>query len=207
MKVFLDDTEVAAPDATLGAALDACRREAEGKGRMIVEVWADGERTPDDDLAEPPTFSPYADEIRMVSADPRALVAHTLLEASDVLGEMAERQRRIAADLQVGKTTDALGGLGDVLTVWDGARRAVVEGSAILGGDPLSLLPEDKRAGYTEATERLTSALTELLDLMRAGDLTGVADILEGELADEAPQWQDILSALADSVLQTGASA
>lgn len=207
MKVFLDDREVTAPEATLGAALEACRREAEGAGRLIVEVWADGERTPDNDLADPPTFSPYADEIRMVSAEPRALVAHTMLEASDVMGEMGERQQRVAEHLQVGRTSEALGALGDLLAVWDGVRRAVVEGSAIVGVEASSLLPEPQRGEYADAAERLASSLTELRDMMRAQDLSGVADILEGDLADEASRWQDLLSALADGVMQSGANA
>jgi hypothetical protein len=207
MKVFLDDQEVHAGDESLAGALDACRKEAESLGRLIIEVWADGERTSDGDLENPPPFTPYADEIRMVSVEPAALVGETLLELADAMPGLIEQQQSIAEALQIGETSEAMASLSDALNLWDGVRRAVVEGASLVCGDPTELLASDARESFASSTESLASALTALRDMIRMEDLSGAADILEGELVDEANAWRGILGALADGAMQRGKSA
>jgi hypothetical protein len=68
------------------------------------------------------------------------------------------------------------------------------------------LLEDDARAGFASSTESLAAALTTLRDMIRAEDFSGAADILEGELVDEASAWRGILGALAEGALQRGNS-
>ena len=207
MKIFVDETEAAAGGATLGAALEAARRVADERGRIIVEVWADGERIPDDDLAEPPAFEPYADEIRMVTAAPEALVVSTLLDAADALEEIKATQARAARAMQTGETTEAMQAFGDALGVWEAVRRSVGEGCALLGRSPAELLGENGRQSLTEASQALAADLTGLRDAAQQEDWSSAADILEIDLAERADTWQDILRRLASALRSEGASA
>ena len=68
-------------------------------------------------------------------------------------------------------------------------------------GDCVSLR---EREGFADATASLAKSLTSLRDMMRNDDLTGAADILEGDLVDEAEAWADILGALADGAMRRG---
>src|SRR5690606_18276393 len=79
MKVFLDGEELAVDGGGLGTALAAGTTASEERGRIIVEVWVDGDPAPEADLSDPPDRSPYASEIRLVSAEPKALVRTVLL--------------------------------------------------------------------------------------------------------------------------------
>lgn len=207
MKIFVDEQEAAAPAATLGAALETARQVADQRGRVIVEVWADGERIGDDDLADPPTFAPYADEIRMVTASPEALVVSTLLDAADALEQIQTIQTAAARALQTGAVSGAMASFGEALGVWEAVRRSVGEGCALLGRSPADLLGEGGAATLTDASRALAADLTALRDFAKSEDWTSAADILEFDLAERAGAWQDILRRLAGAIRSEGATA
>ncbi|MFG0275845.1 MAG: hypothetical protein ACF8QF_12405 [Phycisphaerales bacterium] len=207
MKIFVDETEAPAGGATLGAALDAARRVADEQGRIIVEVWADGERIPDHDLADPPTFEPYADEIRMVTAAPEALVVTTLLDAADALEEVKAIQAGAARKMQTGDTPEAMGAFGEALAVWEAVRRSVSEGCSLIGRSPGELLGAGGAGTLAEASKALAADLTTLRDYAQAEDWSSAADILEFDLSERADAWQDILRRLAAAVRSEEATA
>lgn len=207
MKIFVDEQGVAAEAATLGAALDAARRVADERGRIVVEVWADGERIGDDDLADPPTFEPYADEIRMVTASPEALVVSTLLDAADALEEIRATQTAAARALQTGAIPEAMHAFCEALSVWEAVRRGVGEGCALIGRSPAQMLGEGGQATLTEASAALATDLAALRDFAKAEDWASAADILEFDLSQRAGAWQDILRRLAGAIRSEGATA
>ncbi|MHC4976312.1 MAG: hypothetical protein ACYTF7_06865 [Planctomycetota bacterium] len=198
MKVYLDETEVVEAGQTLGSALEAARGEASRQNRVIVEVWADGERTGDDEIASPPEFAPYADEIRMVSVDPGALVISTLYDASDAMSEVTSMQERACETIQRGERTESLRQMQEIIGVWDSARRAIEHGCALLGVRPGEMLGREDRFG--QSVGQLTDTLRTLLGDAQREDWVSVGDTLEDELCTLAGEWRSMLADLADAV-------
>jgi hypothetical protein len=201
MRAFLDDKPLEIEAETLTAAVLAGKREADAKGRMIIEVWADGEKAPAEDLADPPAREPYAEEIRFVSVAPRSLVAEALAEAAENLERVREPQREAAAALARGETSDAMGLVGTSLNAWQSARKAVQEGGEVLGVTPAQL------AGPGEAEERCAAAIDDLLAALREvqrsirdQDVASLADVLEYDLDELAGVWVDLLAEMSASV-------
>jgi len=147
VRVYLDDSPVESSAPTLASALAAGVQAAGPNGRVIVEVWADGQRVPDEQLADPPETSPYAEEIRFVSAQAGSLVKTVLMDVAEGLKDAQSRQRRSAELLQSGQTQPALEELSQALAMWDNARRAVQEGCSLMG---LSLDAEGQAPGFSD---------------------------------------------------------
>ncbi|MFG0257074.1 MAG: hypothetical protein ACF8GE_04145 [Phycisphaerales bacterium JB043] len=202
MRVFLDDTELTTEAQTLGSALEAGRVEAGERRRVIVEVWADGERTSDEEISSPPEFAPYADEIKMVSVDPRALVTTTLYDASDAMVEVRRMQEEASEAIQRGETTESLRRVQDVLGVWESARRAIDHGCALLGVAPSELLGDQDR--FDASVDRLKETLRSLVEDAQHDDWVGVGDTLDDELAKLAEEWQAMLCDLGDTIGRRG---
>jgi hypothetical protein len=198
MRVFLDEAELPEAGLTLGSALDAGRVAALAKKRVIVEVWADGERTGDDEIATPPTFEPYADELRLVSVDPAALVTTTLYDAADMMPQVQRMQSEVSQSIHRGEKAEALGRLQEVLSVWDSARRAVAHGCALLEISPDSVLGSESRFG--SSVEDLGSTLKIFVEAAKGDDWVTVADTLEDEMHTLAGVWQEMLCELADAI-------
>ncbi len=194
MRVYLDDTEIQIEHETLASAISAGTAASEAKGRIIVEVWADGAPAPDEDLATPPDASPYAEEIKLISAEPKALVRTVLLDVSDALTGTRDTQREAADHLQTGETGPALHRLGEALQTWETVRRAVDEGCALLD------LPTtgDGAAGLDGAlVNDLADKLTALRDALGREDWSVLSDLLAYDLDEHVDRWQAELQRLA----------
>jgi len=205
MRAYLDDEPLELEGQTLGAAVLAGRQAAESRGRMIIEVWADGSPAPPADLEELPAADPYASEVRFVSAVPGALVAHALEEAAENLAGVREAQTDAAAQLSRGETREAMTNVGEALRAWETVRRAVQEGCAVLGVAPADLLSDDEsRDACTRAIEALLEALREVQRAVTDQDVAGLADTLEYDLDELAETWTGLLGDMASAALATG---
>jgi len=198
MKVFLDGDELTIETETLKTALAAGMAACEAKGRIIVEVWANDDLAPDGDLSMPPERAPYADEVRFVSAEPRALVRTVLLDVSDALSLTRQTQRQAADHLQVGETGAALNELGEALQTWETVRRAVEEGCALLkiSGDDASQNNMLNGSLISELVEKLTA----LKEALANEDWPLLADMLAYDLDEHLERWQDELHRLSDVI-------
>jgi len=197
MRVFLDDTEITPPEPTLAACLAAGAEAGERAGRVVVEVWVDGAPAPEADLEHPPGRSPYADEVRLVTAEPCALVRTVMLDVAETLGDTIETQARAADAIQIGRTAEGLQGLGEALRAWDAARRAVDEGCALIrsrGG------PDPAPAVDPALVERLGAALASVKEALAREDWALLADLLAYDLKEQAEAWRRELARLADAV-------
>ncbi len=205
MRAYLDDEPLELEGQTLGAAVLAGRQAAESRGRMIIEVWADGAPAPPADLEELPDADPYAGEVRFVSAVPGALVAHALEEAADNLAGVRAAQTDAAAQLSRGETREAMTNVGEALRAWEIVRRAVQEGCAVLGVAPAELLSdEESRDACTRAIESLLEALREVQRAVGDQDVASLADTLAYDLDELAETWTGLLSDMASAALATG---
>lgn len=200
MKVFLDGEELAVKGASLGTALAAGTAASEEKGRIIVEVWADGDPAPESDLSSPPEREPYASELRFVTAEPKSLVRTVLLDVSDALSATRDTQRQAADHLQVGETGQALVELGDAVRTWETVRRAVEEGCALVN-IPTATGSTIAGGGINSAlVEDLASNLTSIKKALADQDWPALADLLSFELDEQIDRWQEELNRLADAI-------
>jgi hypothetical protein len=201
MRAYLDDQPLELEETTLTAAVVAGKREADAKGRMIIEVWADGEKAPAEDLASPPERAPYAEEVRFVSVEPRALVAEALAEAAENLEAVREPQREAAAALARGETAEAMGLVGSCLKAWESARKSIQEGAGVLGVTPARLAgPGASEERCAAAIDDLLSALREVQRSIRDQDVASLGDVLEYDLDELAETWIELLVEMAEHV-------
>ncbi|TVQ63660.1 MAG: hypothetical protein EA379_03435 [Phycisphaerales bacterium] len=196
MQVYLDDVPLDAAASTLGDALRVGREQAESRGRIIVDARADGTPIPDDHLASPETATrePYADEIRLFSEAPRALVRAALTDAAQALLEVKTMQSEAAASLQQGRTEEAISELGGALRVWEQVKSAVEQGGMILN-EPL-----DERPSMAGLIDGLRDRLVGLQSALEQRDWAGVSDELAYELGDHADAWRSALLAIAQDL-------
>lgn len=203
MRAYLDDEPLDLEGQTLAAAVVAGRRAADARGRMIIEVWADGEQTPAAHLEEPPPHEPYAGEVRFVSADPGALVAHALEEAGENVAGVRESQTTAATQLARGETGDAMGNVGSAVRAWESVLRAVQDGCAALGAEPWDLLgPTGDRGSCEQAITQLLEALREVQRSITDQDVASLADVLEYDLNELADTWAELLGAMSRGATQ-----
>jgi len=188
MQVYLDDRPLAVEGETLADALRDGRAAAIRRGRVIVEVEADGEQTPGEHLSRPPTRRPYAKVLHLRTAEPGSLVRVTLLEAADVLPLVRSLQTGASEQVQAGRLSEAMTKLSEALRLWGDVRRVVQDGCALLG------VPATSGWGEGALTEEMAGELVaRLADLKKAvasQDWASLSDLLAYDLEEQALQWE-----------------
>lgn len=201
MQVMLDGVQIAVRPETLAAALDAGRREAESRRRVVVEARIDGRAMSEDEIAAPAGHLASECLIEFISAEPSSLVRVTLLELVPLLQTASEDQRLAAEHMQAGTLQPAYEHLGAALEVWNAVNRAVGDGLALLGLEISQVrvaTPLRGEVALTDCTTALADRLGEIKRAMGAGDLSGLADALMYDMKDQASEWQAVLAALAE---------
>ena len=190
VKVYLDDESLTTEGETLGAALRAGVARARERGRLVVEINADGASIPEEHLADPPAFEPYAEELRLVSVEPGLLVRSTLLDAAEALEAIRERQRRAGELIQTGETAEAMTELTEVISVWSAVRRALEDGCTLLG---LPLSDAIAGADGRRLVDDLTGRLTDIRSALQAEDWSSLSDAVAYDLDEQAQRWTTVL--------------
>jgi hypothetical protein len=200
VEAFLDGQPIVIGRPTLAAALAAGVEAAEARGRIIVEAVADG-RPLDDNALDQPSDSPGdVREVRLVSAEPRALVRVTFLDAADALDDAKNDQARAAEMVQVGHLSEAMKPLQSALATWQTVRDVVDRGSAVLKID----LKNPGVAGgvsVEDRTSELLSRLNEIKSAITREDWSALSDILAYDLGEQIDAWKGMLRGLADHVM------
>lgn len=207
MRLFLDDDAIFTPRESLALALKTGVEEAERRGRIIIEVHGDGRPLSDELLDAPPDNSSGIGELRLISADPRLLVAETLMQAADSL-RLARQHQSSASDKFLANDTDA--GLDEVKNafgVWQAVRDAFDKSAQVLG-EGLFKITYDIGNGETrtarEDVDALTAALREVRDAMEAQDWSALADSMEYGLSAVVDRWEAMLTGLARNIRDGG---
>jgi hypothetical protein len=191
---MLDDMSVEGSAPTLSGAVERGRARAATLGRIIVEVWADGQKMDGDALeaAMQDGLSPV--EVRLVSEAPTVVVRSALIDAAEALTGAQEAQARAAENILAGSPEKATEPLLEALRVWESVKRVVEEGSALLGR---RLESDGAMLGLIDG---LRSRLESIGDLLEREDWAALADELEDEMEAEATRWRRGLSALSQSL-------
>lgn len=201
MQVLLDDQPLPIDRPTLAAALRTAQEAARLRGRIIVEAFADGTQISDELLSRPSDEPVNINKLAMRSAEPRALVSFTLIDAAEALTHVAEDHDRVGRDIQAGKTEQALGKLGESIATWQAVCDILNKGATLLhldldavtlpDGDPTPL-----SGRFTSMLERLGSIRTAL----ETQDFSALSDILLYDMAPLARQWSETLRLIAEMV-------
>ncbi len=199
MKVILDDRVLTQEPTTLAQAIDMGVDAASSGGRVIVDILADGRSLSTAELDDPDTMAYQASEVRLTSAEPRAFVRTTLLDASEALDEARNAQIDAADLIEAGSITDAYDSINTSLSLWQAARQALDQGAQLLGLD-LTTLPADDVEQLPDAIATLTTALEEVRRSIAHQDWAALGDVLRYDLDELVTTWQRLLSHVAQHI-------
>ena len=199
MRLLLDNDVIFTPRESLALALKTGVEEAERRGRIVIEVQGDGRPLADELLAAPPDNASGIHELKLISADPRLLVAETLMQAADSL-RLARQHQSAASDKFLANDTDgALDEVKNAISVWQAVRDAYEKSAQVLGTH-LFEIRFDAGNGETrtarEDVDALTAALREVRDAMESQDWSALADALEYGLSGVVDRWEVMLTAI-----------
>src|SRR5262245_25229892 len=202
MQVLLDGTPVVVARPTLADAIATCAADAQSRGRIIVEVKADGVVLAGDKLGNPSREPSTIKELCLLSAEPKALVRHTLLEAVGALERARADQATAAEQIQGGQTDQALGTLQTAMLTWQTVRDVVEQSAGVLGLDLDTLVVPGVEDGVTfkTATQELLKHLREMRTALDQQDWSALSDIVGYDLDAQVGVWKGLLVALAQHV-------
>ncbi|MCL4220172.1 MAG: hypothetical protein KJZ65_02260 [Phycisphaerales bacterium] len=202
MKVYLDEQMLSEGPQSVAGAIEAGRLAAEARGRMVIEVHADGQPLASELLDNPPEHEAGIVELKMISTPPGPFIRTTLLDAIELLGPIERDQGQAVKLLHAGHIEEAFEPLQRALLSWS-ILRDLVDKSAQLGlTDPSRVIVQGEawataRAGG-EFIADLALHLGEVKRTLEIQDFTALADVLEGDLAVDARGWGHFLRAMAD---------
>lgn len=193
MRAFLDDQPLVPDPPSAPEALRAASQAAQRRGRIIVEIVMDGRPVDVEGVRG------VADEVRLFTAEPRALVREALRDARGLLGELRAVQTAASDAFLMGEFDAGTAGLREVIGGWQRVRSAADQAGALLG-TPLETVALDIGDGprpMRNEIETLTAALAELRDAIARQDVAALADLLEYDLGALARRWERLLGAFA----------
>lgn len=208
MRIYLDDSLIENARPTLAGGISAAAAIAEGQGRIIIQVLADGSPLSDDKLADLPDTADGIDELRLTSADTRSIVRVALTDAADLLEGNIQIHKQTARLFQQGDIQGAFADLDRVVEGWRMGRETLEKcGSALgLNGDALAKTAMDVHRDFAEASNAVGSLSIKLAELksgIEHQDWSAVGDLLEYDLPEQAHLWAAMLRAVSDHVAKT----
>lgn len=198
MRTYIDDRLLESSGTTLGESLSAVRAEVEG--RLVVEVEADGVPVPPEHLDEPPTTSPYAQELRIRTAPPGPLVAEALMQVAEAIEETRGEHEAVAELIQGGEVEQGLDRLRALLAVWQRTQELIDLSLQTPGVN----LNESQRLG--ESAEELVDRLNELKRSLGVRDWSSASDVLLYDMPEMIGRWGVMLRESARDLAGPGGS-
>jgi hypothetical protein len=194
MPVFLDDQAIELPGPSLGQLLDTARQQLADGGRVVVEVAVAGQKLDEQQIGERAAEDIADQEVRLFSADPKALAVETLDGVRHRLHD-AEKLQQDAADLlQRDQPQEALQNVGRSIEAWLQVQQAVLQ-SAMLLGINLDQIDVDGQPAH-ELTSRALEQLHDVKGFLQNDDTVALADALQYEWPETAAQWSRLIDAL-----------
>ena len=197
MKATLDGQDLSPSQPSLAAAIEAGATRAREQGRIVIEVFVDGQPVDGQGIDSASDEPLDGQHIEMTSTDPASLVRVTLFDAADAMDGSKDEHAACAEMIHRGDVSQAMASLAQLLGTWQAVREAIIQGGAAMG-QPLG------RYDATESLESRTEALSKQLDALKRAvaddDLPAVADLLEEDLRTEAGLWADTLRHIADGM-------
>ncbi len=199
MRAYLDDQPLSPDPTSASDALRAGSQAAQRRGRIIVDIIADGRSIGPDELGG--AARAPVDELRFLSADPAAVVREALTEARKLLGELRGVQTRAGDAFLMGEFEAGASHLREVVGGWQRVRAATDQAGSLLSApiDGLVLDAGDGPRPMRNEVETLAAALAELRDAIARQDVAALADLLEYDLGALARRWDRLLGAFVET--------
>ena len=202
MRITLDEQPCDLSVNSVGEAIAAATDIAESNGRLVVEIYVDGEKLNDESLGEEQRMSKAADEIRMISVEPRQMVRQTLLDAVELLETIGSTQRTAAELLQQADESSGFELLGEALEMWIIVQRATLQSAQLLSLDLDSVRTEEMT--MLEGIEQLNGHLVNLRGALKTRDSVSISDTLLYEMPEVITAWEQLLRNTAESIDVSG---
>ena len=203
MKATLDGQDLAVDQPSLASAIEAAAARARERGRIVIEIYVDGQQIEGAALDEASQESLEGRRVEMTSTDPASLVRVTLFDAADAMDHAKDEHASCAEMIHRGEVTSAMGALAQLLGTWQAVREAIIQGGQAMG-EPLGRF--DASNSPEERSEALSKQLEALKRAVADDDLSAVADLLEEDLCTEAGHWADTLRRIAEGMRPEPAS-
>jgi hypothetical protein len=204
MQVLLDDHPCDLDPRTVGEAIGAAAGLARRAGRIVIDVFVDDVHWTDDELSSADRLDGEARVVRMISAEPRRLVADAFADGAEALGDADRLQQEAARLVQSDRQAVALDHLGEALAIWLSVQSTILKGARVVDLDLDSV--RVKGRPMTESIAALNDRLVALRNAIDDRDVISLADTLLYEMPGIASEWRLILEELARRVLAAPAS-
>lgn len=198
MAIYLDDEPTALTGDDLSSVLAAAREQAQRDGRVVVEVQVDGEAVGADQLDAADEIAVADREVRLYSAEPKALARQTLEQVRPRLAEVKQIQEQAAEHLQQDEGPQAMARVRDMIEIWLQTQQAVLHSAVLVGIDLNELKVDD--TPFERITAELLAKLQEVKVLLETQDSVALADTLQYEWPDLADQWDRLLGSMLENL-------
>ncbi|MEM6458961.1 MAG: hypothetical protein AAF710_06175 [Planctomycetota bacterium] len=201
MQVILDELPVTLTGPSLGALLEEARDRLADGGRVVVEVAVDGAKLDEDAIDRRRAEDVAAYEVRLTSADPKALAVETLRQVDERLTDAETAQREAADLLQSDEPQPALKKVGESIEAWLQVQQAVLHSATLLGLN-LDAIDIDGEPAHA-LTEQALDRLNDVKDHLQAGDTVALADSLAHEWPATTAKWHRLIERLIQQITPT----
>lgn len=198
VQVFLDGDPIEVQGASLAAALACGSSLAAERGRVVIEVHADGSLMDEASLGACGSTD-HVQQLRLTSADPYLLVQATLDDAAGALQQLARDQTSAARMVHQDRLQDAVSSLQQVFQTWQTVKDVAERASGLLN-DNLLAVPVESASGTLLGDTLSTELLVRLRAVKTAlsrDDWSRLADVLSHELVELAGKWELLMGGLA----------
>ena len=172
----------------------AARDHAESNGRLIIDIFADGNPIDESILDNPPADNAGINELRLQTTDPVAFLGETFASARESLALVREDQGTTAASLRTGELEPAIESLNAVLTGWQAIGEVVAQSAELVDIDLSTFTFKDKSAN--DCVQKLGDTLFEIRTNLTHQDWSALGDAVEYDLDELANDWNALLEAL-----------
>lgn len=187
------------PGCKLQSVVDRVRGRASAGNRIIVSVALNGRQLDDDVLSETLEQAVEADaQIDLESTEPDDLVERAFRGLAESFSEAADQTDAMAEALKGHDPVQAMHDVGDFVTLWQTAYRALAQCSGLLNRDLTAC--EFEGRPVIECISTLVDRLSELRGALEARDMVLLADLVRYELQPLARSWHALLTNLAEQV-------
>ncbi len=176
-------------------AFPAAQAHAAARGRIIVGIEVDGCPLSGDEVNTAVARAKGASRVNLTTETPEILVGSALLDAAEMLRNTDGPRDAAVKHIRAGRLGDALREIESLSKRWQEARQAVEQSAELLGVGVGELIgsgatPAGVGAGRAGGPgDTLALCLKEISRCVRESDWSGLADVLEFDLAEESERW------------------